>query len=445
MTFTEDHTGASAELFAAHLEEQLQRYSQAMTAQNLDGLVIAAGSPRLHFLDDIDCSWKPNPHFRLFVPTDDVAGSVLLLRPGARPQLLHFRPEDFWHLPPAPLEGDWTTHFDLQTVASAEARERRLQQWRGPGERIAWIDPDCLEADPRLLRRLDACRPAKTDYEIACLRAANRRAARGHRVVQSAFMQDASEFELHLAYLEATGHLDAELPYGNIIGLNEHGAVLHYQHRDRQPPAGGHRSLLIDAGATWAGYAADITRTHARNDGDFAALIRALDSLQQELTRRVCPGLPFADLHVEAHRGVAALLLEAGILRQASAEALVETGVTRTFLPHGLGHLLGVQTHDAGGHLDAEGQPLPPPAHAPALRLTRPLEENFVVTIEPGIYFIPMLLDALRATEQAQLVDWSLVDQLLPWGGIRIEDNIRVTADGQENLTRPALAAEGLQ
>lgn len=441
----EETAADRAALFPAHLQVQLQRYSSALAALKLDGLIIAAGQPGLHFLDDIEVSWKPNPHFAMFVPSTDVAGSYLLLRPAERPRLLHYRPADFWHLPPAPLSEPWAEEFDIQTVATESERRRALQQWRGSGGRHAWIGPDCLDANPVLLRTLDYSRAVKTDYELACLRAANRQASKGHHAVASAFMQDASEFELHLAYLEATEHLDAELPYGNIIALNEHGAVLHYQHRHRQPPQDGHRSLLIDAGATCDGYAADITRSYCRDKGPFADLIRAVDDLQQELVRAVRPGCSFPDLHRQAHLNVAIALLEAQVLRGATPEALVESGVTRTFLPHGLGHLIGLQTHDVGGHLNPDGTALPPPDEAPALRLTRRLEANFVVTIEPGIYFIPMLLEQLRATTEARHVDWATVAQMQPYGGIRIEDDIRVTGDGHENLTRPALAAEGLQ
>jgi Xaa-Pro dipeptidase len=76
--------------------------------------------------------------------------------------------------------------------------------------------------------------------------------------------------------------------------------------------------------------------------------------------------------------------------------------------------------------------------------MTRRLEPGFVVTVEPGIYFIPSLLAKLRAGPFAGHVDWNLVDTLLPCGGVRIEDDVHVTADGQENLTRPAFAAAGL-
>ncbi|WP_373184095.1 M24 family metallopeptidase, partial [Halomonas campaniensis] len=108
------------------------------------------------------------------------------------------------------------------------------------------------------------------------------------------------------------------------------------------------------------------------------------------------------------------------------------SGITRAFCPHGLGHLLGVQVHDVAGRLDGVGRPLPPPAEHPALRLTRELEAGMVVTMEPGLYVIPMLLAAHRGSPE---IDWERVDRLASHGGIRIEDNVRVTGRGPDNLT----------
>jgi Xaa-Pro dipeptidase len=109
--------------------------------------------------------------------------------------------------------------------------------------------------------------------------------------------------------------------------------------------------------------------------------------------------------------------------------------VTRALYPHGLGHSLGVVVHDVGM------KPRPPRADNPFLRNTSVIEVGQVFTIEPGCYFIPALLAPLRTDDRAALVDWTLVDELAPFGGIRIEDNVAVTASGPVNLTRRAFAA----
>jgi Xaa-Pro dipeptidase len=124
-----------------------------------------------------------------------------------------------------------------------------------------------------------------------------------------------------------------------------------------------------------------------------------------------------------------------------SADEAVASGLTRVFLPHGLGHLLGLQVHDAGGHQkDPSGAVRDPPPQDPFLRLTRVLQPGFVVTIEPGMYFIPALLRPALAQHEDKL-NRALLERLLPFGGIRIEDDVEVTLEGSKNLTREAFAA----
>jgi Xaa-Pro dipeptidase len=204
----------------------------------------------------------------------------------------------------------------------------------------------------------------------------------------------------------------------------------------RTPPA--RLSLLIDAGAEFAGYASDITRTYSAADPDFAALIGQMERMQQTLCAGVRAGIDWREVHLNAHRLTAAVLREADLIR-CSAEEAVDTGLTRVFLPHGIGHLLGLEVHDVGGFMaSAAGGDIARPAGHPYLRLTRTLEEGFVVTMEPGIYFIGQLLAAARADGRGRSINWSRVEALSPFGGIRIEDDLAVTPSWHENLTRAA-------
>src|ERR1700736_6548073 len=237
------------------------------------------------------------------------------------------------------------------------------------------------------------------------------------------------------------GLREQELPYNPIIALNEGGAVLHYQVLEKEPPAQRH-SMLIDAGAEFAGYASDITRTYSLRDADFAALIRRMDQMQQSLCAGIRAGVDWRDVHLRAHHLTATLLREAEITT-CSAEEAVATGVSSVFLPHGIGHLLGLEVHDVGGFLRApEGGEIPRPPGHPFLRLTRVLQEGFVVTMEPGIYFIEQLLNAAKGDARSRSINWPRVEVLRRFGGIRIEDDLAVTADGCENLTRDAFAAD---
>ena len=163
--------------------------------------------------------------------------------------------------------------------------------------------------------------------------------------------------------------------------------------------------------------------------------------LQQRICAAVRPGTDYREVHLLAHRLVAGLLHEIGVIRCA-ADTAVANGVSGVFLPHGIGHLLGLQVHDVAGLAQGpHGGEIPRPPGHPYLRLTRVLEPGFVVTIEPGLYFIDMLLAAARADERGQHIDWNEVERWRPFGGIRIEDDVVCTTSAPLNLTREAFAA----
>src|SRR5690606_20556282 len=180
---------------------------------------------------------------------------------------------------------------------------------------------------PAAIAYLEYHRAFKTPYEIAMMREATRRGVRGHRAAERAFRAGASEFGIHLAYCQAAGQDSETLPYGNIIALNEHAAVLHYTDRDRVPPDHA-RSFLIDAGASHGGYACDITRTWSANPADeFQALVDAVDAAQQAMCAQVRPDVDYRRLHLDAHLALAGILRDFGIISM-SPEAALETGVS---------------------------------------------------------------------------------------------------------------------
>ena len=148
------------------------------------------------------------------------------------------------------------------------------------------------------------------------------------------------------------------------------------------------------------------------------------------------PDVLFLDIHARAHKKIGQLLLDLSIC-SGSLENLICSKIPHLFMPHGLGHLLGLQVHDVGGHQqNPSGAIVDPPDDSPALRHTRLISEDMVFTIEPGCYFIPLLLEPERNTKRGKFINWRLIDQLYPYGGIRIEDNILTTELGAENLTR---------
>lgn len=414
-----------------HLEELQARYESALADQGFDSLLIASGAAPYRFGDDQ--AW----HFQGYGPFLHWTGLTgrehdwLWIRAGHKPVLWLYEPVDFWHASPSLPEEPWQQFIDVRSSSSPKA-----PLLDDPGSLAVIGDPALLDGvagqhNPEgLIRELDETRVCKTAYEIECLARANTLALAGHRAARDAFVAGESEFGISLAYQQATRQREADAPYHSIIGVNEHAGTLHYQYYDTQPP--GHpRSLLIDAGVRFRGYCSDITRTTAGpGESHFAAVIHGLERLHLRLCDMVAPGVDYIDIHRKAHQGIAALLSATGLVTGLEDPDIVEQGITRAFFPHGIGHFLGVQVHDVAG------KPTPSPEDAPFLRLTRRLEPGMVVTIEPGLYFIPSLLDPLLEGELGQHLNRGLMSQLRGCGGIRIEDNVVVTETGNRNLTR---------
>ena len=291
-----------------------------------------------------------------------------------------------------------------------------------------------------LMRRLDLCGPPSppTSWSACARRAAWARSATAPP--REAFAAGASEFEIELAFMRACGQREQELPYNPIIALNSGGAVLHYQVLEKRRPRARH-SLLIDAGR---GVRRLRLRHHAhpfaprrrlrgpdRAHGPHAAGAVRAGARRRRLARRA-PAGPRADRRGAARRGHHPL----------QPDEAVATRLTSVFLPHGIGHLLGLEVHDVGGFMRAaEGGDIPRPEGHPFLRLTRVLEPGFVVTMEPGIYFIDQLLEARAGRgprPRHQLVAGRGIAQVRrhPHRGRPRSDR-----EGCENLTREAFAA----
>lgn len=432
-------------LYARHVEHRGAEVDEILTELGYDGLLIHSGRPENRLFDDQHPPFRAHAPFVAWVPAPFAADSLLELRPGQKPRLFYCQPDDFWHLPPEKPESWWADSLDVEIVSRPEDWHERFAEQRALaviGDERALgdvLDGADLNA-PELLWRLDQVRTRKTAWERECMMRANQRAAAGHLAAADAFRAGKSELEIHLAYLAAVGQDQDQLPYNAIVGLNEHAAVLHYQFRSPERPA-RLRSFLIDSGADVFGYAADVTRTWTLDEhAEFASLIEQLERAQRQLCDEVRQGVSFVDIHHRAHLAIAGILEHAGIVKM-PPEDQVEAGVSAHFFPHGLGHFIGAQVHDVAGQVDDRGRPLPPPDNHPALRLTRKLEAGNVLTIEPGLYFIPSLLEKLRSSDYAGRIDWQVVSELSPFGGIRIEDNVLVTEGEPVNFTRQAFAS----
>jgi len=442
-------TEALSSLYRDHIRTVEARYAAALNDAGYDAVIVHSGTPKKRTeFDDQFFPLRPTPEFHLWAPLTE-PDCFVVFQTGKKTMLVWPECKSFWERPAPPDATYFMSALDVRRIDEPD-----MAALADGGKRIAWVGEDTARAGKlgiasdavnpaKLVAALDRGRVLKTPYEIACLAEANRIAALGHEAVRKAFEGGArSELELHLVFLGATRQDDQETPYKNIVALGRNGAVLHHVSYGRDATRA--ESLLLDAGACYLGYCSDITRTWARPvtgtggsaGSTFSALVLAMEAMQKRLVAKVALGMPYEQLHDESHRQMSAILVESG-LAKGTAEEVDAQGVSRAFYPHGLGHSLGLVTHDVGC------ASLRPRADNPFLRNTSTIAEGQVFTIEPGLYFIDGLLAELRSKPAGKLVDWNVVEAVTPFGGIRIEDDVLVLDKGIRNFTREVLPIGG--
>ncbi|WP_322797358.1 aminopeptidase P family protein [Tepidiforma sp.] len=311
---------------------------------------------------------------------------------------------------------------------------RRPGGYRLAGFHRLEVSPD-EELSARLSWVISEQRRAKDPAELDAMRRAAAASRAGHLLAlctaRPGQAERALQVELEAEFFRAGADRTA---YGSIVGSGPNAAILHAAPTRRELRPGD--LVLIDAGAEVDGYASDVTRTFPvgpRFEGFQRDLYALVLQTQRAAIEAARPGVEYRDLHLAACRRIAAGLVDLGILR-GSPDDLVDCDAHALFFPHGLGHLLGLATHDAGGCL--QGRTPSDRFGLKWLRADLPLQPGYVVTIEPGIYFIPAILrDPARRERYREAVNWDRVDSLLQLGGIRIEDDILVTEDAAEVLT----------
>ncbi len=279
------------------------------------------------------------------------------------------------------------------------------------------------------------CRVIKSKGEIDYLKKAAAVANQAHLDVMQSVAPGVCEFEMKAVFEHRTVRYGlTHAPYSGIFASGPGSAILHYTENRRIMKSG--ELFLTDAGAEYRGYAADITRTYPV-DGSFTSLQADLYDivLSSQLTalNMIRPGNKMEDLHMAASREIVAGLHFCGLV-SGNVDELIEMNIFALFFPHGLGHLLGLDTHDVGGYPKGTDRIDRPGLRF--LRARRTFEPGMVLTIEPGLYFIPALLEpALADDKTAGYLNSKKLKKLFDFGGIRIEDNVIVREDGIENLT----------
>jgi Xaa-Pro aminopeptidase len=407
--------------------KQLERRRSAVAeAWDLeDEIVLIGAGDRIGIPGRGDPTYPYHAHTEFFYLTDRN-------RPGG---VLAYDPADGWQEFAPPLEASerlWLgTDPDPPEVLSIAKLPDRIR-----GRRVACLGVPQRGHDAELtaaLRaELDRIRRPKDALELQRMRAAEHATAMGFAAVQ-AFLTDGTSERGAQIELEAEAFRNGgdAMAYDSIIAGGPNAAALHFAPSAREMRAG--ELVLIDAGAERLGYASDITRTYpvggqmTSEQQELHALVHAA---QRAAIAQCGPGVEWRDVHLTATREIASGLVACGILR-GEPDALIEQGAVWLFFPHGIGHLVGLGVRDAGGIMPGR-QPV-----FPQLRIDLPLEPGMVVTVEPGMYFARALLeDPDQRTRYRDAVAWERVDRLLDFGGIRIEDNVLITDQGHEVITR---------
>ena len=285
-------------------------------------------------------------------------------------------------------------------------QQRILAAWQGvKGQtRRGVAAPDALHDLSPVLGEM---RLFKSEAEIQLMQRAIDVSVAGHQRAMQACKQANYEYELEAELLyECHRYGCSDVAYGSIVAAGAHACVLHYT--DNNKPLQRGDLVLIDAGAEYQNYAADITRTFAIN-GRFSPEQRSIYELvlraQQAGIACVKPGCAWDAIQRTMVSVLTEGLVELGLLHGVVSE-LIESAAYKAFYPHSSGHWLGIDVHDCG-HYKRQGH-------------WRSLEPGMVLTVEPGLYISP-------GTKEVDSRWWGI--------GVRIEDDIHVTADGHVNLS----------
>ncbi len=433
------------------LRERRRRVEAAWSAADFEGPVLIPASlpipidgtdqfhefhahPEFQYLSGVAepgaaLAWERDTGWTLFAPSLSIEDLVWMSAPPSAEQLA--ATTGVGHSIDRSALAGWLEARrgrDLALLGSRDIESRAIEYGVDAWSTLeAVVDEDATE---RLGKALAELRRAKDSVELDRMTRAVDAAVAGHLAAQQVARSGLSERDLQIEMeAEFFRQGGARTAYGSIVGSGPNSAILHGTPGERIMSEG--ELVLIDAGAEIEGYASDVTRTFpvsAAFTGIQRDLYNVVLAAQEEAIASAGPGVEYKLLHLRASETIAEGLADAGLLRGAPGD-LVAADAHALFFPHGLGHMLGLSTHDCGGYLEGR---VPEDRFGLAyLRADLPLAPGYVVTIEPGIYFVPALLtDPQRRERYRAMVNWDVVDDLLDFGGIRIEDDVRITSDG---------------
>ncbi|MCE9558797.1 MAG: aminopeptidase P N-terminal domain-containing protein [Armatimonadetes bacterium] len=290
-------------------------------------------------------------------------------------------------------------------------------------------------SDPKPTREFEAelwhLRRPKDSEELAVMRQAAIATAAGHAKIAEICKPGLSERRAMIEIEAEFMRNGSERPgYNTTVGIGSDAAVLHFTPTARELKEGD--VMLVDAGASVDGYIIDVTRTYGAHSGfakDLYGVVLASILKGNSLCRK---GVEWVDVHYACCEVIADGLRGLGILN-CSAEIACESGLIALFMPHGIGHAVGLGVRDCSGPYPGRESGF---SCGAGVRCNFPLEPGYVMTVEPGCYFMPPLLNKpANRSKFAGEVNWSRVDEVISVGGVRLEDNMLVTEGDPENLT----------
>ena len=321
-------------------------------------------------------------------------------------------------------------------------------------------DIDLPSVDSKDLQRaIDECRVIKDHYEIERIRRANQISTVAHRAVLANLSSFSNEAQIHGVFEDACiSQFAKKQAYAPIAGSGENAGILHYTQNDE--PLHGRQLVCLDAGAEFENYASDVTRTFPISGHwptvEARSIYEIVKEMQEYCIQRLEPGIKMLDLHQAAHRIAIKGLLKLGIFHNGSPEDIYEAGTSRGFYPHGLGHHMGLDVHDVLNipvlrYRQESDKACPVLDLRNALPPCRPeqppLEEGMVITIEPGIYFNRYELERafLNSPKHSNFINKEVLERYWAVGGVRIEDDLVITACGYENLSTAPKIDEAME
>lgn len=294
-----------------------------------------------------------------------------------------------------------------------------------------------------LFNVVSTARVTKSDSEIIAMWYSSYVASNAHVEVMRSVQPGMVEYELEARFLYEIYKNGGcrKCAYTSICACGPNNAILHYGHAG----APNDRTLqstdmcLLDMGADYHGYVSDITCSFpvARTfSTDQKAIYEGVLNAQKAVLEIMMPGTSWVACHRVAEKEILSALQNIGIIHsQYSIDELSNAGVGDIFFPHGLGHLIGLDTHDVGGYLDGTPERPQGPGGVKKLRTARVLEDGMVLTNEPGCYFIDALISSALLSEKKKYFDENVLMRFQGFGGVRLEDVVVVTKKGPINLT----------